>query len=511
YTTSGKKSVTLIITDGAISTKIKPDYIEVTPSVIVALFSPAASNRCQGAETITYTTTATYFTEMIYTLDQASLTAGNTIDAATGAVTFDPAWSGTTTITASATGCNGPATTTHVVTITPPAVPVFAPIGPLWQNSIPPPLPAKSLNNISGTWIPSAISTTEVKTTTYAFIPDAGQCATSTSMDIAVINHDCPEVELGEDRATCSTNPITLSGDDGSGENYVWYIRDGTLPVTISVSPTVLADRTAEYVLTVTKNGCTISDSVHITVLDAQLFGIDSVNTTDNVCFDGQEGLIEIFLHGTGISYQYSIDQGDNIQNTSRFDGLGSGEYQIRVSEDSVCFIDYAVPVTVGPADSIDISYQINSPGCKTCSDGKLTLEISGGWGGYLITLSGIPVDPVMESLAVGEYSLVVTDAKGCKKTIEITLEEIGIPNVITPNDDGFNDLWNIPFLGNYPDAVVKVFAVTGKLVYESEKGYPVPWNGKSNGNPLPTGTYYYLIDPGSGEKQLTGYLTILR
>ncbi|OOG77795.1 hypothetical protein, partial [Flavobacterium sp. A45] len=43
----------------------------------------------------------------------------NSIVAATGAVTYAAGWSGTTTITASAAGCNGPATTTHVVTITP--------------------------------------------------------------------------------------------------------------------------------------------------------------------------------------------------------------------------------------------------------------------------------------------------------------------------------------------------------------------------------------------------------
>jgi gliding motility-associated-like protein len=48
-------------------------------------------------------------------LDAASLTGGNTINATTGAVTYSASWSGTTTITASAAGCNGPAETTLVV------------------------------------------------------------------------------------------------------------------------------------------------------------------------------------------------------------------------------------------------------------------------------------------------------------------------------------------------------------------------------------------------------------
>ena len=68
---------------------------------------------------VTTTTTANNTTGITYSLDAASITGGNTINGATGAVTYVAGWSGTTTITASAAGCNGPATTTHVVTIYP--------------------------------------------------------------------------------------------------------------------------------------------------------------------------------------------------------------------------------------------------------------------------------------------------------------------------------------------------------------------------------------------------------
>ena len=43
---------------------------------------------------------------------QPAITGGNTINAATGAVTYAAGWSGTSTITASAAGCNGPKTAT---------------------------------------------------------------------------------------------------------------------------------------------------------------------------------------------------------------------------------------------------------------------------------------------------------------------------------------------------------------------------------------------------------------
>jgi gliding motility-associated-like protein len=511
YSISGLKTVTLTIVAGITKTITRLDYIDVAPLVTLDRFSPATSTRCQGAESITYSTTATSFAKLFYTLDPVSLAAGNTIDTVTGSVNFTPNWSGITIITASASGCGEPASTTHAVTSTPLIVPVFDAIGPLLQNSAAPPLPAKSINNIAGTWSPESISTSEVKTTTYTFIPDTGQCASSAAITVSVTSGNCPDVDLGKDRVVCSTIPITLSGDDGTGEIYLWSRIENFLNITISTSVTAQADRTAYYILSVTKNACTITDTVHITMFDPQLSGIDSVSTKDNTCFGGQNGAIEIFMHDTGIPYQYSIDGGERKQNKSLFENLRSGDYRIQVSEDSVCFADYSVPVSIGPVDSIQIEYRVRSPRCKTCRDGRLNLVISGGWGGYLVTLSGIPVEAVTESLAIGDYTLSVTDARGCTKTVDIEVEEINIPNVITTNGDGLNDLWKIPVLSYYPDAIVKVYTIGGKMVMESEKGYPFPWDGKNNGVYLPSGTYYYLINLGSGDEQLSGYLTILR
>ncbi len=79
----------------------------------------ATSTRCQGAGPVTYTATATNNTGLSYSLDAASITGGNSINTSTGAVTYLAGWTGTSTITVTATGCNGPSTATHTVTITP--------------------------------------------------------------------------------------------------------------------------------------------------------------------------------------------------------------------------------------------------------------------------------------------------------------------------------------------------------------------------------------------------------
>ena len=92
--------------------------VTTTPTVTINAFTPATSTRCQGAGTVTYTTSASNSTGITYALDATTAAfAGNSIVAGTGAVTYAAGWSGTTTITASAAGCNGPATSTHVVTI----------------------------------------------------------------------------------------------------------------------------------------------------------------------------------------------------------------------------------------------------------------------------------------------------------------------------------------------------------------------------------------------------------
>ncbi|MGK2861090.1 MAG: beta strand repeat-containing protein, partial [Chitinophagaceae bacterium] len=86
----------------------------------------ASSTRCQGAGTVTYTANSNNTSGITYSLDAGSITGGNTINAATGAVTYVAGWSGTTTITASASGCNGPRTANHTVTVTPTVgIPVF--------------------------------------------------------------------------------------------------------------------------------------------------------------------------------------------------------------------------------------------------------------------------------------------------------------------------------------------------------------------------------------------------
>jgi gliding motility-associated-like protein len=84
------------------------------------------------------------------------------------------------------------------------------------------------------------------------------------------------------------------------------------------------------------------------------------------------------------------------------------------------------------------------------------------------------------------------------------------VPNAFSPNNDGNHDRWEIAGLNRYPSATVQVFNRFGQKVFES-KGSNVLWDGTWQNKPLTTGTYYYMIHPGSGRPVQSGPVTILR
>ena len=126
---------------------------------------------------------------------------------------------------------------------------------------------------------------------------------------------------------------------------------------------------------------------------------------------------------------------------------------------------------------------------------------------------SNIVLNPVAKPLVDVTYKLTVTAEGGCAKADSVFIKVLKfpeIPNTFTPNNDGIHDFWEIKYLFTYPGNRVQVFTRTGQLVFES-KGYTKPWDGNMNGKALPFDTYYYIIEPGSGRKPVTGYVTIVK
>ncbi len=87
-------------------------------------------------------------------------------------------------------------------------------------------------------------------------------------------------------------------------------------------------------------------------------------------------------------------------------------------------------------------------------------------------------------------------------------------PSVITPNNDGINDEFIIPCLleeNAYPNSQVLIFNRWGDEVFRSKRPYQNNWSGTFNGEELPVGTYFYLVDFGDSSIPLRGFIVIQR
>ncbi len=113
-----------------------------------------------------------------------------------------------------------------------------------------------------------------------------------------------------------------------------------------------------------------------------------------------------------------------------------------------------------------------------------------------------------------------VEDEFGCISMDTIIVEECNpewyfrdIPTAITPNGDGTNDTWIIEKLASYTQAEIEIFSRWGTLIWKSEPGYSVPWDGKDmRGNEVPMDSYHFVIKLNVGSiDRITGIITVIR
>ncbi len=152
--------------------------------------------------------------------------------------------------------------------------------------------------------------------------------------------------------------------------------------------------------------------------------------------------------------------------------------------------------------------------------------------GGVTITLSQYNFS--CDDLGDNNIDVTITDQAGNITTDEVTvtvlasgidqdydgiddacdddiIDAVIIPNGFTPDGDGINDMFVIPGIEANVNARLNIFNRYGNLVYES-LSYQNNWDGSSskNGQILPDGTYYYVLELDNGYKK-SGYVYINR
>lgn len=314
-----------------------------------------------------------------------------------------------------------------------------------------------------------------------------------------------PDVDLGPDTTICSNQVLTL--DAGPGGQWVWG------PVA-QYTQTINVNSTGNY--TVLVDGAVNTRCVDMDTIFVRVLAMTTVDLGPDLCVTEPT---ELNAQNVGFNYQWSTGAADTSQilNVTQ-----SGTYTVTVAEDIGfgCDATDQVTVMVLPVPAITLG-----PDLEVCQHQPTKLEVSGvgiNLSDYAYTYSWSPgtgstAANVVAWLPEGinTYIISVTGCSTVTDTINLNVSicELTIPDIITPNGDGFNDAFNIPNLNYYPESELLIFNRWGKKIYESVN-YQNDWTGENSA----AGVYYFVLrvnfgDTGNGQKieEHHGTLTVLR
>jgi len=276
--------------------------------------------------------------------------------------------------------------------------------------------------------------------------------------------------------------------------------------------------KAGDYYLTILDSKyCTVTDTITLEepgVPEIKFILSESNDRGYNVnCMGDSTGTITVETKNFAgaINYLWSDGNTDQIRT-----GLPAGQYDIIVSDANNCSASSSV--TLIQPDSIKLIFNVIEPSCPDKPDGAIQLTVSGGVisTDYSYMWSDNSTTQNLPAVAEGDFKVIVTDFNGCIATDSLFVKAINetcliIHNAISPNGDLINDVWNIENSDLYPEMEVKVFNRWGATIWVSAKGYPVPWDGRSNGKVLPIDSYHYIIDVHRGGRIIVGNITIVK
>lgn len=345
-------------------------------------------------------------------------------------------------------------------------------------------------------------------------------CLVRDTFVVEVLNQE--DLYAGEDQKIClSDNAILLGFALG---DYQWTPSELLSNPSEQITATQI-DTSQLFVLTSTKDECTLRDSVFVEIIDkaeletrgdticfgdtAQIFARGSV---DNVTWENDSDLSSLDISNPFVSteltktytvigelggcasdtaevqvFVYPEISGSLPNEKSYFKGISSVELEIsNLGQDSYQYL-------WSPEDIIS---------CASCD--KITVQVDG-------TEQQIQLE-------------VLDPSSGCRilKTVDLRQLEncegaentIGVPNIFSPNEDGVNDLLEIEAPAFQDIEFVRIYDRWGQKVFESNT-LANSWNGKSQSANAAQGVYIYLITaicPENGRRILkSGDVTLVR
>lgn len=144
-----------------------------------------------------------------------------------------------------------------------------------------------------------------------------------------------------------------------------------------------------------------------------------------------------------------------------------------------------------------------------TQNDNTISIFVE-GTGVYEYSIDGQNYQDKNEffNLPIDDYIVYVRDKNGCGITTD-TVYLMYYPNFFTPNDDGYNDRWQIINSEKEPNNKVYIYDRFGKLIAQLSS-IDEGWDGLYNGSQMPSSDYWFVVFRENG-KTYKGHFTLKR
>ncbi|MBI2968117.1 MAG: SBBP repeat-containing protein [Bacteroidetes bacterium] len=250
-------------------------------------------------------------------------------------------------------------------------------------------------------------------------VKDANNCMT-TPLSVIITSPTVISISIVRANVSC------YNGSDGSANANV---NGGIAPYTYNWSngsslSAVSTLQSATYTVTVTDSvGCTKTSSVIITepaILTA------SPSPVNIICNGDDNGAITVTAAGGTGSFQYSADSGSTWQIPALFNNLLAGTYYVIVKDSNNCT---TLPQSVSINEPTLLTFTVSQTdiSCNGGGDGTFNIAATGGITPYQFSGDGgttFQSSNIFDSLAAGNYTIVVRDNNGCDSTSAVTLTE---------------------------------------------------------------------------------------
>ncbi|PBQ33749.1 hypothetical protein CNR22_18835 [Sphingobacteriaceae bacterium] len=149
-------------------------------------------------------------------------------------------------------------------------------------------------------------------------------------------------------------------------------------------------------------------------------------------CFNGSNGSISALVSGGSVPYTYSWNPGG--ASSPAISNLTAAIYSLTITDNLNCVLAKTVSIT--QPSSLTVTSTVTNESCSYLNNGSAGALVSGGTAGYTyLWLPGSFTTSAISNLTSGNYSLQVTDVKGCSQTTVLTVTEPGplLINFINP------------------------------------------------------------------------------